>query len=56
MRETESAVTIHVCKILENGTTKAIPRALGELRIYVVASAPQPQGPPLGAGPSERWR
>src|SRR2546428_831257 len=32
-------VRIHVCLIQENGTTKAIPRDAGELRIYLVAPA-----------------
>jgi hypothetical protein len=49
-------VKIHVCTVIENGTTKAIPCTMDELRIYVVASAPQPHGPPPSPEPSERWR
>jgi len=51
-----SSVKIHVCTVTENGTTKAIPRTMDELRIYVVASVPLVHGPPPGPGPSERWR
>jgi len=48
-------VKIHVCTVIKNGTTKAILRTIDELRIYVVAAAPLPHGPPPGPGPSERW-
>jgi len=48
-------VKIHVCSVLENGTTKALPRMVNELRIYVVAPAAPPRSSP-DPGPSERWR
>ena len=54
--QTGPSVKIHVCTVVENGTTKAIPRTLDELRIYVVASASPSRGPMPDPGPSERWR
>jgi len=49
------SVKIHVCSVLENGTTKSLPRTANELRIYVVApAAPLRTAPDPGA--SERWR
>ena len=50
------SLKIHVYAVIENGTTKAIPRRLDELRIYVISAAPHPHGLPPDPGPSERWR
>ncbi|HTD82026.1 MAG TPA: hypothetical protein VK723_07755 [Thermoplasmata archaeon] len=56
MAQSGPSLKINVCAVIENGTTKAIPRTMDELRIYVVASVPLVHGPPPGPGPSERWR
>ena len=45
---------IQVYSVLEDGTTKSLPRMVNELRIYVVAPAPPRSSP--DPGPSERWR
>jgi len=50
------SLKINVCAVIENGTTKAIPRTLHELRIYVVSPAAKAHGLPPDPGPSERWR